>query len=71
MKKILIKLIEIYQIMPLETHRACRFTPTCSEYMKQALERYGTLKGLKIGFKRLIKCHPFGKYGYDPLKEDL
>lgn len=49
----------------------CRFTPTCSEYMKQAVERYGTLKGLRLGIKRLLKCHPFGKFGYDPLKEDL
>lgn len=45
--------------------------PTCSEYMKQAILKYGTLKGLKIGTKRLLKCHHFGSYGYDPLKEDL
>ena len=71
MKKILIKLIETYQKVPLSTHKMCRFTPTCSEYMKQALEKYGLIKGLKLGIKRLLKCHPFGKYGYDPLKEEL
>ena len=71
MKKILIKLIEMYQTAPLNTHKMCRFTPTCSEYMKQALEKYGLIKGLKLGIKRLLKCHPFGKYGYDPLKEEL
>lgn len=49
----------------------CRFTPTCSEYMKIAIEKYGTFKGLKLGIKRLLRCHPFGKYGYDPVKEDL
>ena len=49
----------------------CRFTPTCSEYMKISIEKYGTFKGLKLGIKRLLRCHPFGKYGYDPVKEDL
>ena len=71
MKKIIIKLIDLYQVMPLRSHYMCRFTPTCSEYMKEALNKYGLVKGLKIGLKRLLKCHPFGKYGYDPLKEDL
>lgn len=71
MKKLLIKLIELYQVTPLSSHKNCRFTPTCSEYMKQAIIKYGTFKGIKLGFKRLLKCHPFGKFGYDPLKEDL
>ena len=71
MKKIFIKLIEIYQIMPLSSHKNCRFTPTCSEYMKQAINKYGCYKGIKLGIKRLLKCHPFGKFGYDPLKEEL
>ena len=71
MKKVLIKLIELYQVTPIFSHHMCRFTPTCSQYMKEALERYGTKKGLKIGLKRLLKCHPFGKYGYDPLKESI
>ena len=71
MKKILIKIISIYQAMPINTNKACRFTPTCSEYMIEAINKYGALKGLKIGIKRLLRCHPFGKYGYDPLKEDL
>jgi len=71
MKKLLIKLIELYQATPLHIHKLCRFTPTCSEYMKQALEKYDTIKGLKLGIKRILKCHPFGKYGYDPLKENL
>ena len=49
----------------------CRFTPTCSEYAKQAISKYGVLKGLFLSIKRILKCHPFGKYGYDPLKENL
>ena len=71
MKKLLIGLINLYQATPLGSHKMCRFTPTCSQYMKEAIERYGSWKGLKIGIKRILRCHPFGKYGYDPLKEDL
>lgn len=71
MKNGLIKIIELYQSTPLSSHRMCRFTPTCSEYMKEAIIMYGTVKGVKLGLKRLLKCHPFGKYGYDPVKENL
>jgi len=46
----------------------CRFTPTCSEYTKIAIEKYGAFKGLKLGIKRILRCHPKGKYGYDPVK---
>ena len=46
----------------------CRFYPTCSEYTKQAVEKYGALKGLYLGLIRILKCHPFHKGGYDPLK---
>lgn len=47
---------------------ACRFTPTCSEYTKQAIEKYGTIKGLFLGMKRVGKCNPFFEGGYDPVK---
>ena len=46
----------------------CRFTPTCSEYMKLAIMKYGSVKGIILGLKRLSKCHPWGSSGYDPLK---
>ena len=46
----------------------CNFIPTCSEYMKQAIEKYGSVKGIAIGTKRLLRCNPFNKGGYDPLK---
>ena len=46
----------------------CRFTPTCSEYTIEALEKYGFLKGIFLGVKRLLKCHPLGGLGYDPVK---
>ena len=46
---------------------ACRFTPTCSEYTRQAVERYGALKGLVMGFKRLSRCHPASSGGFHPV----
>lgn len=44
----------------------CRFYPTCSNYSYQAIKKYGILKGMIKGFKRIIKCHPFSRGGYDP-----
>ena len=69
MKKILIKLIEFYQkaISPWFGPR-CKFYPSCSEYTKQAIEKYGAIKGTIIGIKRILRCNPFSKGGYDPLK---
>ena len=67
MKKILIKCIKLYQMLPLSMHRLCKFTPTCSEYGISAIEEYGCLKGLGLTIKRIIKCNPFSKGGYDPL----
>ncbi len=47
---------------------ACRFEPTCSAYMKEAVEKYGALTGVWMGIKRLLRCHPFCEGGYDPVK---
>lgn len=46
----------------------CRFTPTCSTYFIEALEKYGLLKGTYLGIKRILRCHPGNPGGYDPLK---
>jgi len=46
---------------------ACRFHPTCSEYMMQAVERHGVWRGVWMGIKRLAKCHPFHPGGFDPV----
>ncbi len=69
MKKIFIFMIEKYQkhISKLLGNN-CRFYPSCSEYTKQALEKYGCIKGLFLGIKRIVRCNPFSKGGYDPLK---
>lgn len=47
---------------------SCRFIPTCSEYTYQAVDKYGTIRGLFLGLKRFITCHPWGGKGMDPLK---
>ena len=65
MKKIAIKMIDLYQATPLHSHTMCRFIPTCSEYTKIKIKKFGVLKGSLLGIKRIIKCHPFGKSGYD------
>lgn len=47
--------------------RACRFEPTCSVYARQAIERYGVLRGCGLAARRLLRCHPFRRGGLDPL----
>jgi putative membrane protein insertion efficiency factor len=60
--------IRVYQkvISPL-LPRACRFYPTCSVYMCQAVRKFGPVKGICLGVRRLLRCHPFHPGGYDPI----
>lgn len=67
MKKLALFLIMIYQFVSKFTPKACRFYPTCSEYTKQAIEKYGFVNGSWIGIKRICRCHPFCEGGHDPL----
>ncbi len=66
--KLLILIIRIYQytLSPF-IGRSCRYTPTCSHYSIEALNKHGFLKGGKLSIKRLASCHPWGGSGYDPV----
>ena len=72
MRKLIISLINLYQkgISPMISSKNihCKFYPTCSEYTKQAVEKYGVIKGGIKGIIRILKCNPFSNGGYDPLK---
>jgi uncharacterized protein len=57
-------------ISPMLPH-ACRFVPTCSEYAMEAVERHGVMRGSLLAAARLLRCHPFGGAGYDPLPGDM
>jgi putative membrane protein insertion efficiency factor len=66
-KNILIWIINFYQKIPGSFHGYCKHIPTCSEYTKQAIITHGTLKGSYLGIKRILKCNPWGTFGYDPV----
>ena len=72
MKKLLIGLIRWYQ-RAISPHKApvCRFSPTCSSYAIEAIERVGALKGTALALRRILRCHPWGGHGYDPVPETL
>tara|TARA_B100001079_G_scaffold164158_1_gene140831 strand:- start:639 stop:854 length:216 start_codon:yes stop_codon:yes gene_type:complete len=67
-RKLFVLPIILYQrlLSPL-LPSSCRFTPTCSEYTKLAIIKHGIIKGTYLGIKRISKCHPWGKSGYDPV----
>ena len=68
MKKLLIAMIKFYRryISPLKPP-CCRFIPTCSQYALEAVEKYGAVKGTFLATKRILRCNPFHKGGYDPV----
>ena len=68
MQKVLIALLRGYKkfVSPF-LPSACRYSPTCSEYMMQAVAKYGAARGVWMGLKRLARCHPFHEGGFDPV----
>ena len=69
MRNLIIAALRFYKrwISPL-LPSACRFYPTCSEYMMEAVQRYGAARGVWLGVCRLSRCHPFHQGGYDPVR---
>ena len=68
LKKLLILPIRFYQyVLSPWIGQSCRFTPTCSNYMIEAIEIHGVIKGIYLGTKRILRCHPWGGSGYDPV----
>ena len=72
LQKLLLFLITIYRnyISPLFPP-TCRFQPTCSQYAYSAIERFGAITGGYLAIKRILRCHPFNKGGYDPVPSSL
>ena len=68
MKYLLLKFVRFYQvaISPMLPPR-CRYTPTCSQYAVEALQKHGACKGSMLTMRRVCRCHPFGGSGYDPV----
>jgi putative membrane protein insertion efficiency factor len=67
-KSTIIGLINLYQAIPTHVHNSCVFFPTCSEYTKQSIIKYGILKGIFLGIRRILRCHPWQKDHFDPIK---
>ncbi len=70
MKRVLLSVIRFYRrrVSP-GLPRACRFYPTCSEYAEEAIRRFGAVRGGQLAARRILRCHPFAKGGYDPVPE--
>ena len=70
MRKLILLPVRFYQlcISPVMPSH-CRHYPTCSHYMMEAVQHHGVLRGVWLGVKRLLRCHPFSKGGFDPVPE--
>ena len=71
-----LKMIKLFFIIPIKIYqlllspfigKSCRFEPTCSTYSIESINRYGIIKGVSLSLKRILKCHPWGDSGYDPV----
>lgn len=68
MKKVILRILKFYKRIPYLGHSSCKFVPSCSDYTYQAVEKYGVIKGLGLGFWRILRCNPFNKGGVDLLQ---
>jgi putative membrane protein insertion efficiency factor len=69
MRRVVLALLHSYKrIISPVLPPMCRFEPTCSAYMMQAVEKYGVLRGIWLGLRRLARCHPFNPGGWDPVR---
>jgi putative membrane protein insertion efficiency factor len=69
--RVVIGLIEVYQAARLGRPSPCRFVPSCSQYARDAFAKHGIWKGGWLASRRLLRCHPFGASGYDPVPEPV
>ncbi|MGL4654978.1 MAG: membrane protein insertion efficiency factor YidD [Sarcina sp.] len=70
MKKVMIAIVKFYRkyLSPMKGRATCIYLPTCSQYAIDAINKYGAFKGGFMAIKRILRCHPFHKGGYDPVK---
>ncbi len=66
-RRVIAAVIRVYQVAASPFPSPCRFTPSCSSYALEAVERHGAARGLWLGARRILRCHPFGGSGYDPV----
>jgi len=66
-QSLVLRLIGLYQFLMRGRPSPCRYVPSCSQYAKEAVEVHGALRGSWLGFRRVLRCNPFGRSGYDPV----
>jgi putative membrane protein insertion efficiency factor len=69
MRKLIVAILRLYKLVVSPVlPSACRYYPSCSDYMRQAVEKYGPVRGVWMGIKRIARCHPFHHGGLDPVR---